>query len=364
MSLTSDPAPPLSSADELLASRIYGAFWGFFVGDALGVPGHGYSNFRQLQKDYGWINDYVEPRFPHPESSLFRTRYEVLNEKNDIMHGREEDWRRPGTHFHQYLKPGDNALEAQLATLLVERLVSDGAFVEEHCEQDFLDFMLTPGRHSDTYIPSTLREFFTNYGRGKALDQCAPESTRVGGLTMILPLAWLKWHNPVAATKAMRQRLSFTHAGMQMSRLAELMAEIHWALFDGYSLEETLLDRIRKVHPHPYVNYPFRRWIAACLTDEEVAFKQLRAGAEADDAVPLAFYLALKYQDDTESALLANANLGGETCARGALIGSMLGAANTCEDIPGELVQRLGDFERLEALSEHFVALALTRPGS
>lgn len=351
-------SPTLPSSEDALVSRLYGAFWGYFLGDALGVPSHGYATNRQLHKDYGWISDLVAPKYPHPESSLFRTRYEVLNEKNDILHGRAEDWRRPGTHFHQNLEAGDNALEARLAQLLIKRIVEDGDYIEENCREDFLDFMLTPGRHNDTYIPTAYREFFYNYARGKAIDACAEQSTRSGALALTLPLLWLKWHNPVAAAKAMKQRIALTHAGSSIVRTAELLCNIHWSLFQGHSLEETILERERNNHPHPYVNYPFRRWIAN-LKDEEVAFKQLRNGSDTDDAVPLAFYLALKYQNDTEAALIANANLGGETCNRGAILGSILGAANGAEDLPGELVEKLTQFEELDKLSEAFIALCL-----
>jgi len=65
---------------------------------------------------------------------------------------------------------------------------------------------------------------------------------------------------------------------------------------------------------------------------------------------------------DRVSAMLvhANANLGGETCARGALLGSLLGAANGSEDIPGELVEKLARYEELDALADRFLPLAMT----
>lgn len=46
------------------------------------------------------------------------------------------------------------------------------------------------------------------------------------------------------------------------------------------------------------------------------------------DSMPLALFLAYKYADDTGAALLANANLGGEACYRGAMLGALLGANN------------------------------------
>lgn len=46
------------------------------------------------------------------------------------------------------------------------------------------------------------------------------------------------------------------------------------------------------------------------------------------DSLPLALYLVYKYAEDSGAALLANANLGGECCYRGALVGALVGAHN------------------------------------
>lgn len=362
MASTTNSIPQNTTNEVAFTSRLYGAYWGFFLGEALGVPGHGYSTARQLRNDYGWINEFVQPQYPHPESSLFRTHYEVINEKNDILHGRDLEWRKPGTHYHQNLQPGENALEAKLAGLLIESICNQGQYDEEAYREVFLDFMLTPGKHNDTYIPTAYREFFSKYAHGKAIDSCGAESMRVGGLMQSLPLIWLTPLDPITSGKALRQRLSLTHPGHSLLHAGEMLAQVFTDLFNGESIETALLTNLRENH-HPYVNYPFRRWIEN-HSDEDVAFKHLRTGASIDDAVPLVFYLALKYNQDTEAALLASANLGGETCGRGAILGALLGAANGCEDIPGELVQQLANFEQLESLSERFVTLLLSQYAS
>ena len=46
------------------------------------------------------------------------------------------------------------------------------------------------------------------------------------------------------------------------------------------------------------------------------------------DAFPAALYLAWKYAKDFSGGIIANANLGGDNCHRGAVVGSLLGAAN------------------------------------
>ena len=47
-----------------------------------------------------------------------------------------------------------------------------------------------------------------------------------------------------------------------------------------------------------------------------------------------ALYLALKYADDPEAGLVANANLGGDNCHRGAVLGALLGAATGTGGFP------------------------------
>jgi hypothetical protein len=44
--------------------------------------------------------------------------------------------------------------------------------------------------------------------------------------------------------------------------------------------------------------------------------------------LPSSLYFALKYQNDLEGALIANANCGGDSAARGIVIGMLLGSVN------------------------------------
>lgn len=53
-----------------------------------------------------------------------------------------------------------------------------------------------------------------------------------------------------------------------------------------------------------------------------------------EDAIPAIAYLALKYSDDVEKALVVNTNLGGDNAGRGAVLGALLGAANGLAAIP------------------------------
>jgi ADP-ribosyl-[dinitrogen reductase] hydrolase len=76
-----------------------------------------------------------------------------------------------------------------------------------------------------------------------------------------------------------------------------------------------------------------------------------------DDSMPSLLYLAYKYSDSLEEALIANTNVGGENCHRGAVLGALLGAALGQEAIPGHFKTRLEVYQDLEKESELFFQL-------
>jgi ADP-ribosylglycohydrolase len=55
------------------------------------------------------------------------------------------------------------------------------------------------------------------------------------------------------------------------------------------------------------------------------------------ESFPASLYLAWKYADDFESAVVANTMVGGDNCHRGAVIGALVGAACGYERLPKSL---------------------------
>jgi ADP-ribosyl-[dinitrogen reductase] hydrolase len=47
-------------------SKLRGAMWGLYIGDALAMPVHWYYNRNALFEDYGCVTDYVAPPQPAP----------------------------------------------------------------------------------------------------------------------------------------------------------------------------------------------------------------------------------------------------------------------------------------------------------
>jgi ADP-ribosylglycohydrolase len=347
----------MDPATDSLFTRFYGAWWGAFIGDALAMPSHGYYTRASLKRDYESFAGYHAPHHPHPDSTLFRTHYEHQSPRGNILHDRAPAWKKPGTHYHHQLQAGENTLILQITRELAESVAERGGFNAALYTQRFLDLMLTPGRHRDTYIPENLREFFMRHDRGREPDQCGVDSLHMAGLCLTLPLMLFYHRRQPEGIRAIRETLHLTHRGEPMVLAAQLLFNIIAHLLQGWPLGVTIFEKVGREH-HPALAYPFRRWLDSKRTEEDLITRDLNAGAHIENAFPLIIFLALKYSNDIEAGLAANAALGGDSANRGAVLGAILGAANGCEGIPGEWVEGLYFREPLETTVNNLWAAA------
>ncbi|MGB0416245.1 MAG: ADP-ribosylglycohydrolase family protein [Coraliomargarita sp.] len=323
-------------------SRFLAAWWGSFIGDALAMPVHWYYKRELIPRDYGAIRGYLAPKNPHPDSILWRSHYESTCPEDNILHDQAQYWGKPGVHYHQFLEAGENTLNLKIASLLADSLVVQSGYDPADFAKRYINFMLTPGMHRDTYVEEYHRTFFQNYGRGKPIEKCGPEDSHIGCLAALTPLVLFYHQDHDRMLHAVRKQMSLTHKGETAARAGELYAEIIFYLLQGHSLESALFDQIGR-NTYQVLHAPFRRWIEN-HEDEDVIGKQVSTACYLEDALPATLYLALKYEKDLETGLLTNTRLGGDNCHRGAALGCILGAAGGCESIPGDWVGGLKDY--------------------
>ena len=91
--------------------------------------------------------------------------------------------------------------------------------------------------------------------------------------------------------------------------------------------------------------------------DSEVINHLFATACYPEHGLPLLLYFAKAYNVDVESALLANANAGGDNVHRGMVLGLLLGAAN--KELPEHLKKRLIAFNDLQTEIEAFSDIAL-----
>jgi ADP-ribosylglycohydrolase len=340
-------------------SRFAAAWWGSFIGDALAMPAHWYYTRERIPVDYGELDHYMAPQNPHPDSMLWRCRYERADATDDILHDQARFWGGPrGVHYHQFLHAGENTLNVRLAALLAESLVELGRYDRDDFARRYLDFMLTPGTHGDTYVETCHRAFFKRYAAGHALDDCGTEDADIGGLAALTPLILFHADDRTVMQESVAAHIDLTHKGPVAAGAAALFTDLMYFLLQGLSID----DAIKRAGgaAHPALNWPYRAW-AGSRPDEEVVGTQFSPACPLEQSLPATLFLAVKYGQGLRAGLLSNTRLGGDNCHRGVVLGALLGAQGGLGAIPAQWITGLYEYTRLHELLDRLAAHALNK---
>ena len=186
--------------------------------------------------------------------------------------------------------------------------------------------MLTPGWHRDTYLEEYHRAFFTRYAQGKAPKKCGIKDEHIGGLAQVPALvASLEGRPREEIRQQVKNHVNLTHRHPDVLRAADCLTRLLLDLTDGIALREALM--------HSAGDWFSTRkatdW--AQRSDRVIIGQILSPACYIDQSFPAALYLAWKYHDDFTSAITANALVGGDSCHRGAVVGSLVGLSNPAE---------------------------------
>jgi ADP-ribosyl-[dinitrogen reductase] hydrolase len=300
----------------------HNAYLGSLAADALAMPVHWYYDRAALKRDYGVVDHFMAPRNPHPGSILWRSTYQPLNERGDILREQAAYWGQRDIHYHQFLKAGENTLNFRLATELFNLVRDNGAYRPDMWLECYISKMLDPGWNRDTYVEEYHRAFFTHYAQGKAPAKCGISDEHIGGLAMVPALvAALEGTPREELRQIVKVHVGLTHAHGNVLRAADALVRILWALGQGESLQAALRqeagDWLSGTRSNGWLGQP----------DEKVIGERFSPACYIAEAMPASLYLTWKYHDDFSAGIIANAMVGGDNCHRGAVVGGLLGMA-------------------------------------
>lgn len=298
-------------------------FLGSLVGDAIAMPVHWYYNRDALDQDYGDFVDYLPPRNPHPDSILWRSSYQPIGPKADILHDQAKHWGKRGVHYHQHLRAGENTLNLKLAVELYRWIILRGEYDLDSWLCRYAEVMLTPGWHQDTYAEEYHRNFFTHYARGKSLHSCASADLHIGALSLIpgllAGLEALDTTDPATLIEHAMSLVRATHDHEYAIRAAADLARILIHITMGTPIRKVLSELpIAGVSVAKFMNW-------ADLPDRVVVGEKLSTACYLPESFVASLYFAWKYHEDFSLSLLQNAKAGGDNCHRAVVIGSILG---------------------------------------
>jgi len=297
------------------------AYLGSLVADALAMPGHWYYDREALVRDYGILDRCKAPCNPHPDSILWRSTYHPPDPRGDILREQAVYWGLRGIHYHQFLEAGENTLNFRLATDLHEQVRDSGRYDFMRWAERYVARMLQPGWHRDTYLEEYHRGFFTRYAQGKRITKCGISDEHIGGLAQVPALLaalpeGADWRGSV------KEHVALTHRHGNVLRAADCLARLLKSVIAGTPLREA----IAREAGDWFSCRKAEQW--ARRRDLEIIGQVISPACYIDQAFPAALYLSWKYHDDFDAGIIANAMVGGDNCHRGAVVGSLLAAAN------------------------------------
>ena len=318
------------------------AFLGSLVGDAIAMPVHWYYDRDALDRDYGDFEDYLPPRNPHPDSILWRSKYEPIGPKADILHDQKKYWGVKGTHYHQYLQAGENTLNLKLSVDLYRWIILRGEYDLDGWLRRYAEVMLTPGWHRDTYVEEYHRKFFTQFARGRALHSCGSADLHIGALSLIPGLlAGLDALNITDPATLIQHAVSLVRATHDHEYSLRAAADYTRILL--HAAEGMPIQRVLRELPIPGVSVSkFMNWVD--LPDKVVVGEKLSSACYLPESFVASLYFVWKYHDDFSLALLQNAKCGGDNCHRAVVVGGILGIG--C-GVPRKWLRNLASMEDL-----------------
>lgn len=198
-----------------------------------------------------------------------------------------------------------------------------------------------------SYFDGATRGTLGNLAEGRKQPS---DSSDLAGAARIAPL-FAVHGDIVPLVAAARAQTALTHGDARVIDAAEFFARAAFAVGEGAEIAEALEESAF----FPYSALPASDWLMAArhassdLTEHATA---LGLGCGIEGAFPITLALALCHEDDPVAALSANAMLGGDSAARGLLLGLLMGARHGADAFPAGWTDRLKAHETIHRALE------------
>ncbi len=349
-------------SESIVQDRAAGAIMGAFIGDALALGPHWYYDLAELRRDYGeWINTYTDPK--------------------------------PG-RYHSGRKAGQLSQAGIILSLMLHSLVEQNGYDEaDFCrrmDEELFPFMDgTPMNGPGGYISQSIRESWR-----RRMEQQLPWGQTGGhaddteAIERTLAIAVRYAFQSVELATAVAENCRLTQIDDTVISMTVAYAAVLGMLVQGHALDSSISGKLMELvksgslpfhavtftdlqPPRPGDPDPPRagRFASpdALLTPSYMAQAAEDPNIVIEPAwkvsivygmpcaiyhqLPAAYYLAARFRDDFESAVLHAVNGGGQNQARAILTGALVGAQAGLSKIPQRFLDGLEDREMLQRLA-------------
>ena len=312
-----------------LEDRVRGAIWGQLVGDAFCLGTH-------------WIYDLDELRRVHPEG----------------VRGFEAP---AAGHYHAGKNPGDQTHYGEAALLMLESVAELGRVDARDFGARFVRYFGSPDHRG--YLDHATKETLANAGArpGDAFDyQQGADDDQLATVSRLAPVvatACLRGDSEAMLSATVERVTRVTQNNARAVAYAQADALILAALMAGHDLHTALQHAEQTVAASGSENAAevcgqFRAAADAALKDVLTATLGFGQSCPLPHSFPSSVHCLVKHSRSFNDAMIANAEAGGDSAGRAAMIGAWLGALHGFLAIPAPWRERLSAHDRIATLIE------------
>lgn len=288
---------------------------GSFLGDSHSLGVHWVYNTRAIDKKVGRVEELIAP---------IVNRFHPNRGKGEF------------THY------GDQTL------FLLEYLREHTDFIKNDFLLSWADYM----RSYDGYMDHATKDTVKNLDEGKQGSEAASLSHDLGGAARIAPLIYRFAPDRNKTVQTCREQTEATHNNENVVHSSGFFAELVLSILGGKRVEESLEATINALPE----SSALREWAAAGMeskgADSRETIATFGQACPVEKLFPGTIHLIVTYQDDLQEALIQNAGAGGDSAARGLIVGMVLGAYHGYDALPQAWLEDLAAGEKILTLAE------------
>lgn len=267
--------------------------------------------------------------------------YDTAVIDNDF--GRVETLRKPKeTSFHPTKDLGDFTHYGDQTLLLLESIVESNGFALNDFARSWKAFF---GGY-DGYFDHATKDTLKNFAESKGPDLSGSTSTDLGSAARIAPLVYVYSDNLEKLVSAAREQTAMTHNDPGVIESAEFFAGVARQVLRG----RPPVAAIKEALPVGALQKGILDGLESSGMETRKAIKNFGQMCDTVSALPSVVHLIAKYENNLKEALVENVMAGGDSAARGLLVGMVLGAHLGLDAIPQEWLQNLKRYRKITGL--------------
>lgn len=224
--------------------------------------------------------------------------------------------------YHSAKEKGDFTHYGDQSLLLLRHLAENDGFDLNIFARAWQQF----SRSYTGYVDGATKKTLEAIDAGNSPEDCGSNSSDLGGPARIAPLIHWYHHNPELLMKYAREQTRLTHKGTGVASATDFIVHTALKVLDGATPQKAIETIVDDGLADIELDMRLQNSLETVAEDSRTVIARFGQMCSTRAALPGAVHLICAYQENVQEALVQNVMAGGDSAARGMVVGMILGA--------------------------------------